>query len=166
MTEQNDATTPKKEPNASEAMFFFAIVKHTRNKADIDWDAVAVEQNFKSAEVAKVRFGQVKRKLGISSTAETPTSSARASGKKRDNSTAATPTKVAKNTGRVGGKGRGRGKVKSVVEESPTIDEEPLVKDEPAVPGDEREDVKEEFFDPPSQFEEEMMALGKRDESV
>ena len=48
-------TTPKKkEPTASEAMFFFAIVKHTKNKADIDWEAVATEQGFKNAEVAKV----------------------------------------------------------------------------------------------------------------
>lgn len=48
-------TTPKKkEPTAQEAMFFFAIVKHTRNKADIDWSAVATEQGFKNAEVAKV----------------------------------------------------------------------------------------------------------------
>lgn len=54
MAEQNGATTPKKEPTASEAMFFFAIVKHTRNKADIDWDAVAAEQKFKSADVARV----------------------------------------------------------------------------------------------------------------
>jgi hypothetical protein len=49
-------TTPKKEPTASEAMFFFAIVKHTRNKADIDWAAVATEQGFKNADVAKVCF--------------------------------------------------------------------------------------------------------------
>lgn len=49
------ADTPKKkEPTASEAMFFFAIVKHTRNKADIDWTAVAAEQGFKNANVAKV----------------------------------------------------------------------------------------------------------------
>lgn len=47
-------TPKKKEPTASEAMFFFAIVKHTRNKADIDWSAVAAEQGFKNAEVAKV----------------------------------------------------------------------------------------------------------------
>jgi hypothetical protein len=46
--------TPKKEPTASEAMFFFAIVKHTRNKADVDWNSVAQEQGFKNAEVAKV----------------------------------------------------------------------------------------------------------------
>jgi hypothetical protein len=46
----------KKEPTASEAMFFFAIVKHTRNKADIDWAAVAQDQGFKNADVAKVRM--------------------------------------------------------------------------------------------------------------
>ncbi|KAL7795257.1 hypothetical protein V8C37DRAFT_374982 [Trichoderma ceciliae] len=96
--------TPKqrREPTASEAMFFFAIVKHTRNKADIDWDAVAQEQNFKNAEVAKVRFGQVKRKLGIDSTA-TP---------KKDgaSSAASTPSKVRKTpASRAGAKGKGRG---------------------------------------------------------
>jgi hypothetical protein len=52
----DEAPKQRKEPTASEAMFFFAIVKHTRNKADIDWDAVAQDQNFKNAEVAKVRF--------------------------------------------------------------------------------------------------------------
>ncbi|PFH60025.1 hypothetical protein XA68_11546 [Ophiocordyceps unilateralis] len=101
MTDTNNVTTPKKEPSASEAMFFFAIVKHTRNKADIDWDAVAKEQGFKSAEVAKVRFGQVKRKLGISSTTETtPGSSARGSAKKRDGtaSVTETPTKAPKSS--------------------------------------------------------------------
>ncbi|KAK0386490.1 hypothetical protein NLU13_6325 [Sarocladium strictum] len=94
------ATTPKKEPTASEAMFFFAIVKHTRNKADIDWAAVATEQGFKNADVAKVRFGQVKRKLGINDTsgaAKTPTKSGVASGR-----VAKTPTR------------RGNGKVKQV----------------------------------------------------
>lgn len=44
----------KKAPTAQEAMFFFAIVKHTKNKADIDWDGVAQEQGFKNADVAKV----------------------------------------------------------------------------------------------------------------
>ncbi|KAH0525334.1 hypothetical protein TsFJ059_007717 [Trichoderma semiorbis] len=97
----------KREPTASEAMFFFAIVKHTRNRADIDWDAVAQEQGFKNAEVAKVRFGQVRRKLGISiDTATTP--------KKGSSSPAAsTPSKVRKTpTSRGKGKGKGRGGVK------------------------------------------------------
>ncbi|KAF9775503.1 hypothetical protein IL306_006380 [Fusarium sp. DS 682] len=61
------ADSNKKEPTANEAMLFFSIVKHTRNKADVDWNAVAAESGFKNADVAKVRFGQVKRKLGISS---------------------------------------------------------------------------------------------------
>ncbi|EQL02146.1 hypothetical protein OCS_02142 [Ophiocordyceps sinensis CO18] len=174
MAEPNEVTTPKKEPSATEAMFFFAIVKHTRNKADIDWSAVAAEQGFKSAEVARVRFGQVKRKLGITSNAETPTSATGASGKKRDNSNAATPTKVAKNatptkvaknTGRVGGKGRGRGKSKPepIVKEDPVEDEASL-KDETQLDDDDN-GVKEEAFEPPSQFEEELMAL-QREESV
>ncbi|KAF4126449.1 hypothetical protein GMORB2_0185 [Geosmithia morbida] len=64
MTDVNDGT---KAPSSAEALFFFAIVKHTKNKADIDWQSVAAEQGFKNAEVAKVRFGQVKRKLGLNS---------------------------------------------------------------------------------------------------
>ncbi|PTB67506.1 hypothetical protein BBK36DRAFT_1095840, partial [Trichoderma citrinoviride] len=85
--------TPKqrREPTASEAMFFFAIVKHTKNKADIDWKAVAEEQGFKNAEVAKVRFGQVRRKLGIESNA-TP----KKGGGGNTSSAASTPSKVRK----------------------------------------------------------------------
>lgn len=56
MTEQAHTPEGKKQPTASEAMFFYAIVKHTKNRADIDWDGVAREQGFKNAEVAKVRF--------------------------------------------------------------------------------------------------------------
>ncbi|GAO14258.1 uncharacterized protein UV8b_08124 [Ustilaginoidea virens] len=105
-------TTPKKkEPTASEAMFFFAIVKHTRNKADIDWNSVAMEQGFKNAEVAKVRFGQVKRKLGISTT-DSPGQSAAPRTPTKVRSAAGTPTKVSKAAGRVGGKGKGKGKGK------------------------------------------------------
>ncbi|KAL3960130.1 origin recognition complex subunit 6 (ORC6) domain-containing protein [Purpureocillium lilacinum] len=117
------ASTPKKEPTAAEAMFFFAIVKHTKNKADIDWSAVADEQGFKNAEVAKVRFGQIKRKLGISTNAADSPGSAStttratpkratpkkpATPKKTPGSTAGTPSKVQKSTGRTGTKGRGR----------------------------------------------------------
>ncbi|KOS20521.1 hypothetical protein ESCO_005416 [Escovopsis weberi] len=87
--------TPKKEPTPAEAMFFFSILKNMKNKADIDWQAVAADQNFKNAEVAKVRFGQVKRKLGISSDAPSTAKSA-----------GPTPTKVTKSTGRSGKKGK------------------------------------------------------------
>ncbi|KEY70426.1 hypothetical protein S7711_06593 [Stachybotrys chartarum IBT 7711] len=101
--------TPKKEPTASEAMFFFAIVKHTRNKQDIDWHAVATEQGFKNAEVAKVRFGQVKRKLGINSDPNASPSAPK---------TGSTPTKVAKTPSRPRGTKGGRGRSKAKKEAS------------------------------------------------
>ncbi|KAL6871144.1 hypothetical protein J3F83DRAFT_714092 [Trichoderma novae-zelandiae] len=113
--------TPKqrREPTASEAMFFFAIVKHTRNKADIDWKAVAEEQGFKNAEVAKVRFGQVRRKLGIESGA-TPKKGGNTS------SAASTPSKVRKTpAGRTGTKGKGRGgQVKKEAKSEPDVDDD------------------------------------------
>ncbi|KAG6138752.1 hypothetical protein E4U12_007918 [Claviceps purpurea] len=117
-------TSKKKLPTAQEAMFFFAIVKHTRNKADIDWNAVALEQSFKNADVAKVRFGQVKRKLGIKCdagpTVTTPPPSCRAytkttrsvagtPTKKTTRSAASTPTKVVKALRRAGSKGKVQG---------------------------------------------------------
>ncbi|PHH81633.1 hypothetical protein CDD82_326 [Ophiocordyceps australis] len=77
-------------------MFFLAVVKYMRNKAEVDWNAVAVEQRLKNAEVAKVRFGQIKRKLGISSAGDgpaTPTSRAHRTLKKRDGSVMKTPPK-------------------------------------------------------------------------
>ncbi|KAJ3493599.1 hypothetical protein NLG97_g4629 [Lecanicillium saksenae] len=80
--------TGKPGPTPSEAIFFFNIVQHMKNKGDIDWDAVAVSTGFKNAGVAKVRpssspstppattsltstpqlkvrFGQIKRKYGL-----------------------------------------------------------------------------------------------------
>ncbi|KAI9158484.1 hypothetical protein HJFPF1_06479 [Paramyrothecium foliicola] len=131
-----DDSPKKKEPTASEAMFFFAIVKHTRNKADVDWTAVADEQGFKNAEVAKVRFGQVKRKLGLT------TDSSASPGSKRGASASAgaTPTKVTKSGGRrVGTKGKGRGKVKK---EEPVDDEE-----DEDIDDEEDEDIDEESGD-------------------
>ncbi|KJZ80381.1 hypothetical protein HIM_00231 [Hirsutella minnesotensis 3608] len=188
------ASTPKKEPTAHEAMFFYAIVKHMKNKADIDWEAVASEQGFKNAEVAKVcpsqhtsdsgapslqnprlihdalaqvRFGQVKRKLGINASAETPTSSARASGKKRDAAPGATPTKVAKNTGRAGAKGKGGGRGRGKVKKEEAVDDDECPEAEAKAEGNYYDDddatVKDEYM-PPSQFEENMRAvLGEDD---
>ncbi|KAF7542864.1 hypothetical protein G7Z17_g11211 [Cylindrodendrum hubeiense] len=98
---------PKKEPTAAEAMLFFSIVKNTKNKADVDWEAVATEQGFKNSEVAKVRFGQVKRKLGISSDASAPHRTP--TKKSATTSMLTTPSKVTK-TPR--SKGKGRSKVK------------------------------------------------------
>ncbi|KAH6891133.1 hypothetical protein B0T10DRAFT_303697 [Thelonectria olida] len=113
---------PKKEPTAAEAMLFFSIVKNTRNKADVDWDVVASEQGFKNAEVAKVRFGQVKRKLGISSDPAAAGGSPGSAKKGANGNGAAagpiTPSKVTKTPRK--GKG-GRGKVKK---EEPREDDE------------------------------------------
>ncbi|KAG8419146.1 hypothetical protein J3459_011495 [Metarhizium acridum] len=117
-------TPKKKEPTASEAMFFFAIVKHTRNKADIDWSAVAAEQGFKNADVAKVRFGQVKRKLGISTNTDTPATSRTPINKVA--SAVDSPTKVRKSSGRAKAKGRAKGKGIKVEE----VEDEELADDE------------------------------------
>ncbi|PNY28834.1 Uncharacterized protein TCAP_01247 [Tolypocladium capitatum] len=147
---------PKKEPTASEAMFFFAIVKHTRNKADIDWDLVAAEQGFKNAEVAKVRFGQVKRKLGITTSNDTPGSSPRSVAKKGTIPADHTPAKVRKNSARTGTKGfagRGRARVKK---------EEPAEDVDDATVGD-ADTVKAEPVDPAAQFEADMNAIHEDD---
>ncbi|KAK7417150.1 hypothetical protein QQX98_004753 [Neonectria punicea] len=125
-------TDVKKEPTAAEAMLFFSIVKNTKNKADVDWEAVASEQGFKTAEVAKVRFGQVKRKLGISSDA-TPTKKGSAA------SVLTTPSKVTK-TPR--SKGKGRAKVKK---EEPKDEEEDNEK--PAVKAEQNESEGEDVSD-------------------
>lgn len=47
--------TLKGGPTPAEATFFFKIVQHMKNKADIDWEAVAESAGFKNAGVAKVR---------------------------------------------------------------------------------------------------------------
>ncbi|KAM0343724.1 hypothetical protein ACHAPU_008315 [Fusarium lateritium] len=107
----------KKEPTAAEAMLFFSIVKHTRNKADVDWNAVATEAGFKNADVAKVRFGQVKRKLGISTETSAPARTPYSTPKK------GTGSRVSKTTpGSAKGKGKGR-KVKKE-EEKDLLDDE------------------------------------------
>ncbi|KAK1251097.1 hypothetical protein MKX07_005652 [Trichoderma sp. CBMAI-0711] len=131
--------TPKQrpQPTASEAMFFFAIVKHTKNRADIDWHAVAEEQGFKNAEVAKVRFGQVRRKLGI----ESNTTPKKGGG--NTSSAASTPSKVRKTpTGRTGTKGKGRsgGKAKKEAKAEPDVDDD----DDGTIDGDESSPIKEE----------------------
>lgn len=42
------------QPTASEALFFYSIVKNMKALTDIDWNAVAEDRGFKNAEVAKV----------------------------------------------------------------------------------------------------------------
>lgn len=66
-----------------EARFFFAVLKHMKNKPDTDWEAVAEDMGYTNANTAQVsqtkkiygiviplifpqtRFGQIKRKLGL-----------------------------------------------------------------------------------------------------
>ena len=44
----------KIEPSAQEAYFFLTIIKHTRNKVDVDWDSVALEMRYANGNTAKV----------------------------------------------------------------------------------------------------------------
>ncbi|KAJ4316434.1 hypothetical protein N0V84_007872 [Fusarium piperis] len=118
----------KKEPTAAEAMLFFSIVKHTRNKADVDWDSVALEAGFKNADVAKVRFGQVKRKLGISTDTGVAPRAPSTPTKKGASKVAKTPRSA---------RGKGRGRVKKEEDKSAEAEEDedqkmeqPMVKDE------------------------------------
>ncbi|KAK4175959.1 hypothetical protein QBC36DRAFT_311563 [Triangularia setosa] len=53
------------QPTSAEAFLFYSIVKNLRTRPDIDWEGVARDNGFKNAETAKVRYGQVKRKLNI-----------------------------------------------------------------------------------------------------
>lgn len=44
----------KKDFTPAEATLFFSVFKHNKAKAEIDWDKVADECNFKNASTAKV----------------------------------------------------------------------------------------------------------------
>ncbi|KAL2193507.1 hypothetical protein P885DRAFT_81165 [Corynascus similis CBS 632.67] len=54
-----------KQPTAQEAYLFYTIIKNMKGKPEIDWAAVAADTGYKTAETAKVRYGQIKRKLGL-----------------------------------------------------------------------------------------------------
>ncbi|KAL2160334.1 hypothetical protein VTH06DRAFT_1507 [Thermothelomyces fergusii] len=54
-----------KQPTAQEAYLFYTIIKNMKGKPEIDWAAVAADAGYKTAETAKVRYGQIKRKLGL-----------------------------------------------------------------------------------------------------
>ncbi|OAA59422.1 hypothetical protein ISF_06357 [Cordyceps fumosorosea ARSEF 2679] len=96
-------------PTPSEAIFFFNIVQHMKNKGDIDWDAVAESSGFKNAGV---RFGQIKRKYGLEGDSPTKKSSA------QPGDLPPTPTKVTKPRKKAtGGGGRGR-KIKQEARDS------------------------------------------------
>ncbi|KAK0741697.1 hypothetical protein B0T21DRAFT_432982 [Apiosordaria backusii] len=59
------APSDDKKPTSAEAFLFFSIIKNLRTRPDIDWEGVARDNGFKNAETAKVRYGQVRRKLDI-----------------------------------------------------------------------------------------------------
>lgn len=53
-SKQGDGKQPQ--PTASEALFFYSIVKNMKALTDIDWAAVAEDRGFKNAEVAKASY--------------------------------------------------------------------------------------------------------------
>ncbi|KAJ4307042.1 hypothetical protein N0V88_000417 [Collariella sp. IMI 366227] len=67
----------RKQPTAQEAFLFYSIIKNMKGKPDVDWTGVATDAGFKNAETAKVRYGQIKRKLGLD-TNTTPSKAAQA----------------------------------------------------------------------------------------
>ncbi|KAF7539904.1 hypothetical protein G7054_g1754 [Neopestalotiopsis clavispora] len=64
--------TPKEVAGDKDARFFFAVLKHLKTKPDTDWDAVAAELGYANKAVAQTRFGQIKRRLGITGGDKTP----------------------------------------------------------------------------------------------
>jgi len=42
-------------PTPAESHMFYTLVKNMKTKPEIDWDAVAIDNNFKNADTAKVR---------------------------------------------------------------------------------------------------------------
>ncbi|KAF4625336.1 hypothetical protein G7Y89_g12832 [Cudoniella acicularis] len=54
-----------KEATPKDAFFFLTILSNMKNKPDVNWDEVAVKAGYSNATTAKVRFGQIKRKLGF-----------------------------------------------------------------------------------------------------
>ncbi|RDW88087.1 hypothetical protein BP6252_00119 [Coleophoma cylindrospora] len=51
-------------PTTKEAFFFLSILANQKTKPDVDWDVVAQKNGYNNANTAKVRFGQIKRRLG------------------------------------------------------------------------------------------------------
>lgn len=41
----------------------FHVLKNVKGKLDVNWEGVAIAMNLKNVNVAKVRFGQIKKKL-------------------------------------------------------------------------------------------------------
>ncbi|KAI2617345.1 hypothetical protein GGR54DRAFT_648920 [Hypoxylon sp. NC1633] len=54
-------------PTGSDQKFFAAIFKNLPKNVDIDWDAFARDMELKDGKIAKMRLGQIRRKLDIRS---------------------------------------------------------------------------------------------------
>ncbi|KAL3421283.1 hypothetical protein PVAG01_07728 [Phlyctema vagabunda] len=52
------------QPTQKEAFFFLSILSCQKTKPDVDWNVVAQKNGYSNANCAKVRFGQIKRRLG------------------------------------------------------------------------------------------------------
>ncbi|KAL2882403.1 hypothetical protein SGCOL_002143 [Colletotrichum sp. CLE4] len=129
-----DQTLPEMSP--SDVNFMCHVFMHMTEKPVIDWDSFAEAAGFKSASVARTRWGQIKRKFSLVDQATPKKKTAQASV-----STPASDSKVKKPTGRVGTKGK-KGK-KAVKDEQ----EEDGVDEDKAVIKTESFNVKEEFLD-------------------
>ncbi|KAK4190261.1 hypothetical protein QBC35DRAFT_449455 [Podospora australis] len=139
-----------KQPTQQEAFVFFSVYRNTRNRtsSDIDWEAVAADNGWKNGSTAKVRFGQIRRKLDIdnwdfsnkaragdndnTSNLEASASSSTTKAVKRKASSAQLDGSTAKKTPRtarlrapgtptpLGGRGKGRGaKSEAIVMDEP-----------------------------------------------
>ncbi|KAK6844507.1 hypothetical protein PG995_014617 [Apiospora arundinis] len=50
-----------------EARFFFIILSNMKGAPSVDWETVAKQAGYSSSDVARVRFGQIKKRLGLTS---------------------------------------------------------------------------------------------------
>ncbi|KAI1131204.1 hypothetical protein F5Y10DRAFT_234045 [Nemania abortiva] len=84
MADNKAPTTPLKPNNAAgdgafdskftagDGKFFSVMSKHLPATLDIDWDQFAKDMGLKNAAVAKVRYRQIRTKLGLPGAAGTP----------------------------------------------------------------------------------------------
>ncbi|KAK0706574.1 hypothetical protein B0T26DRAFT_680241 [Lasiosphaeria miniovina] len=61
-TGDGDSSRPPM-PNQAESYLFYTMHLAMKSKPEFDWNAIAEMNGFKNAETAKVRYGQIKRKL-------------------------------------------------------------------------------------------------------
>ncbi|KAK3315176.1 hypothetical protein B0H66DRAFT_606078 [Apodospora peruviana] len=59
-------------PSDGDKELFLAYVKYMKTKPEVDWDDIAQHMGYKNAGVAKVRFGQVTKRLGFTTPAGRP----------------------------------------------------------------------------------------------